>query len=166
MDSAPWLRNVAVSSSRPLVPSGATTEPLRSIRSSTPWMAERGTSGSALANRATFTISPSDRPATFWTVRPMMIASSWPRVVSSAVLAPVRVIRMFVATVVPWAKIVVSPSSDSVSSPSRPAASATAPSTPSSKSGGVEGDLARTTVPSLSTTTQSLKVPPLSTATT
>jgi hypothetical protein len=64
-------------------------------------MLERGTSGSAFESRATFTISPSERPATFWTVRPMMTASSCPRVVSSAVLAPVRVINMLVATVVP-----------------------------------------------------------------
>jgi hypothetical protein len=74
--------------------------------------------------------------------------------------------RMLVATVVPCAKRVVSPSSPSVVSPRRVAASATAFSTPPSKSGGVEGDLARTIAPSESTTTQSLNVPPLSTATT
>ena len=125
----------------------------------------RGTSGTALLSRATSMISSSLRPATFWIVRPIRIASSWPRVVSSAVLAPPRVIRRFVATVVPWAKTVVSASSCASVSSSRRATSPTASSTPRSKSGGVDGAFARVTTPASLITTQSLNVPPESTAT-
>ncbi len=65
-------------------------------------------------------------------------------------------------TVVPRARRAVRRSSASVESPSLSAASASESSTPWEKSSGVDGALAVTMRPSPSTTTQSVKVPPVS----
>jgi len=131
----------------------------------TPLIHGRGTIGTAFSSRARLVSSKSLSPAAFWIVRPMISASSCPLVVSIPTGEPLRVSRALVATVVPWQKRLVRPSTSPVPRPSASAARATAPMTPSEKSWGVDGDLAVVTWPWGSTITQSVKVPPLSTAT-
>ena len=84
--------------------------------------------------------------------RPISRTSRKPSVVTSAVRAPRRSRRAFVATVIPWANAAISP---------RSAASTTA-MTPSDWSSGVDGTFAVTTRPSTSAA-RSVNVPPTST---
>ena len=95
----------------------------------------------------------------------MWIASSWPRVVIRPTFAPLRWISVLVPIVVPWLTIATSRQKDARSFPSLPAAISSAATNPALKSGGVDAALAVTTVPLGATTTQSVKVPPMSTPT-
>ena len=79
------------------------------------------------------------------------------------VRTPVRVMSAFVATVVPCPKRVVRARSCSPVMPKRCAARATLSITPIEKSCGVDAAFAAVTLPSSSTTTQSVNVPPVST---
>jgi hypothetical protein len=118
--------------------------------------------GMALSWRRKSWIWSSSRPAIFCLIRPMNIASSWPFVVSSPVREPVEVRSAFVATVVPWLKLVVSARSFSVDMPSCFAARPRLSMTPIEKSCGVEGAFAGVTLPWSSMTMQSVNVPPVS----
>ena len=64
---------------------------VRSMRSVIPTISGRGTIGTAFSRRARLVSSVSARPATFWIVRPMIKASSWPLVVTRPTREPVRV---------------------------------------------------------------------------
>ncbi len=126
-------------------------------------MSGRGTSGSAFSRRATSMISRSLSPSTFWCTRPMRIASSCPLVVRRPTFAPVREMSALTAAVVPWAKTCVCASSARGVRPSSAAALATDWRTPTVRSLGVVSALSWVTVPSAAMTTQSVKVPPVST---
>ncbi len=93
----------------------------------------------------------------------MKSASSCPRVVRIPVRAPLRVMRAFVATVVPWPNRVVRESSCSRLRPSTAAAFPTLSMTPMEKSFGVDAAFVAVTLPASSTTMQSVNVPPVST---
>ncbi len=95
----------------------------------------------------------------------MWIASSWPRVVMSPTLAPLRWISAFVPTVVPCVRTSTSWQNRSKESPRRSAAIRIAASMPSAKLSGVEGAFVAVIAPSRPSTTQSVKVPPMSTPT-
>src|SRR5581483_9643382 len=97
--------------------------------------------------------------------RMMWIASSWPLVVIRPTFAPFLWIRAFVPTVVPCVSTSMFLQKSSNESPRRSAATVIAASMPSAKLGGVEEDLVAVMRPSRSSTTQSVKVPPMSTPT-
>src|SRR5262249_30816552 len=104
-------------------------------------------------------MSPEDTPPE---PRMMRIASSWPRVVIRPAFAPLRWISAFVPTVVPWVRTSTSRQKASNDIPSRSAATRIAASMPSAKSRGVEEALVAVMRPERSSTTQSVKVPPIS----
>ena len=156
----PTSRRMAASASSSL--SSTTTCPLQSTRSLTSAMSVFGTRGSGLllsGKCRTFSLA---RPGTPRAPRMMWMTSRWPLVVISPTRAPRRWSSALVPTVVPRARRAVRRSSASVESPSLSAASASESSTPWEKSCGVDGALAVTMRPSPSTTTQSVKVPPVS----
>src|SRR5262252_5929928 len=97
--------------------------------------------------------------------RMMWIASSWPFVVIRPTFAPLRWISAFVPTVVPWVRTEMSEQNRSNESPRRSDATRIAASMPSAKSRGVEEALVAVMRPERSSTTQSVKVPPMSTPT-
>src|SRR5262245_46728357 len=136
---------------------------MRSLSSS---INRRGTIGSGLlwvdARKASVSVRPS-------VVLPRMRSSvsANPLVVMRPVVGPARVIKVLSATVQAWKKSPVKASSSF--SPRKPrflAASRTASRAPLEKSSGVESAFPRVTVPSLSSATQSVNVPPISTPTT
>ncbi len=157
----PTRRRMAASASSSL--SSTTTCPLQSTRSLTSAMSvfgTRGGSGLLLSGKCrTFSLA---RPGTPRAPRMMWMTSRCPLVVISPTRAPRRWSSAFVPTVVPRASRAVRRSSASVPSSSFSAASASESSTPWEKSCGVDGALAVTMRPSPSTTTQSVKVPPVS----
>ena len=143
--------------------SSTTTSPLQSTRSLTSAIQVLGTmggSGLLLSGKCrTFSLA---RPGTPRAPRMMWMTSRCPRVVMSPTLAPRRWSSALVPTVVPRARRAVRVRSASVVSPSLSAAMASESSTPWEKSPGVDGAFAVTMRPSASTTTQSVKVPPVS----
>ena len=94
-------RSRAASSSSRSSRSGPTTSPVRSTRSWTPWDARAGHERLGLREPGHVDDLGLQRSATFWTVRPMMIASSCPANREQRGPAPSRVINMLVAMVVP-----------------------------------------------------------------
>ena len=134
------------------------------MRSVTPRIRWRGTIGSAFSSRARLVSSAVFSPAAFWIVRPTISASSCPLVVIRPTREPVRVSSAFVAAVVPSVNRSLEATSSSSVDPSAAAALATESITPAEKSRGVDGALPTVTRPCSSSTTQSVKVPPLSTA--
>jgi len=92
----------------------------------------------------------------------IMMESPWPMVVRNPTAATSPVTRAFRVAVVPWQMCEVSRSRAAVSRPAAAASSSTALSTPCSKSGGVDGDLAECTRPCSSVANASVNVPPTS----
>ena len=132
--------------------SGTSTLPSRSRRSVIGRRRWRGTSGvgrsmlmSYCSKRSSCAISS---------------ASRCPAVVRSAVVAPLRSIRAFVASVVPWMISPISPGP----APARPSTSAMPLSTASPGCPWVVSSFVVICRPSPSSSTTSVKVPPISTA--
>ena len=92
----------------------------------------------------------------------MWMTSLCPLVVMRPTLTPFFWMIALVPTVVPWASTASSPQSASSGAPSLPATMSRAAISPSPKSAGVDGALPVVTRPASSTTTQSVKVPPMS----
>ena len=164
MASTPAATRALIAATTSSSDSGATTSPSRSIRSLMPRISLRGTIGFGLASRDECTRSRSVRPAIFEYTRPMLSTSSCPAVVISPTSAPSWVISAFVACVVPCTTSSVSASSSDSDRPSCRALSATASTTPSSSAPYRVSALETVRSPRWSTTTQSVKVPPMSTA--
>jgi hypothetical protein len=96
--------------------------------------------------------------------RIIRMASPNPLVVTSAVFAPARVMSVLSPIVQAWKKNLADRiSSSSSRKPMLWAASRTASMAPIEKSSGVDKAFPNETPPSSSTTTQSVKVPPMST---
>ena len=143
--------------------SSTTTWPLQSTRSLTSAMKVLGTmggSGLLLSGKCrTFSLA---RPGTPRAPRMMWMTSRWPWVVMSPTLAPAPLEQRIGAHRRAEGQARGSRRSASVVSPSLSAAMASESSTPWEKSPGVDGAFAVTMRPSASTTTQSVKVPPVS----
>ncbi len=101
---------------------------------------------------------------TFCRTRPMVIVCSWPRVMSSPVRAPRRWTSVLVPIVVPWTNATVRRSSAPTSRSSASAVSRTQVTTPSAGSSGVVRAFVVSLRPRSLSTTQSVNVPPMSTA--
>ena len=84
---------------------GRMTAPAESIRSPTPTIMSRSTSGTGLRAVARLRRSLIRVPLVHWAPRPMRMASSWPSVVISPRRGPFRSISRFIATVVEYRTI-------------------------------------------------------------
>src|SRR5215831_18784893 len=93
------------------------------------------------------------------------MASSWPRVVIRPTFAPLRWMSALVPTVVPCVSTATLGQNCSNGRSRRSEASRIAASMPSAKFSGVDGHLVAVMRPLASSTTQSVKVPPMSTPT-
>ena len=142
--------------------SSTTTLPKQSTRSDTPSIRYLGTMGSGLLLSGMWTTRRMSRPVSPREPRMMWMTSLWPLVVMRPTLAPRFWMIALVPTVVPWASTASSRQSASSGVPSLPATMSRAAISPSPKSAGVEGALPVVTRPASSTTTQSVKVPPMS----
>src|SRR4051794_6098516 len=133
--------------------SGFTTSPAAPSRSGTWKVSARGTYGSGHGRvKLNGSVRPPSRKSS---------TSGWPSVVRNAVRAIVPVRTALIARVVAWRK--TEPRA-SRSSPSAPAAAASTSSPPCTGSSGVVALLNRCSVPSSPSTTRSVNVPPVSTA--
>ena len=152
MASTPWARSAAMASRALAASSGVRTLPSASSRSRTSSRRCRGTSGAGGSMKRSYM---SYRPS-----RPISRASRNPAVVRSPVLAPLRSISALVASVVPWmrAATLAGLRPASWSRVSTPCSTAWAGSL------GVVRSLPTLTAPvASSTSTRSVKVPPMST---
>ena len=142
--------------------SATTTLPKQSTRSDTPSIRYFGTMGSGLRLSGMWTTRRMSRPVRPREPRMMWMTSLCPLVVIRPTLTPLFWTMALVPTVVPWASAAKARQSSSGRLPSLAATTSRAAIRPWAKSAGVDGALPAVTRPASSTTTQSVKVPPMS----
>jgi len=162
-DSTPAAMRLSTAPATSASSRATTMSPSRSMRSLTPRISSLGMMGAGLASLEEWTSSRSCSPAILEYTRPTIRLSSCPCVVMRPVRAPPRSSIALVAWVVPWTNIVVRSSNSPVDIPSDAALTPTASSTPSWRDPRVVSDLEMLRSPRPPTTTQSVKVPPMST---